>query len=121
MIEAAFDVVERSLCEPDVELVATLPRPAIRKQVTDLLTDDLERFSIWEFALDEEGEQGQDEATVRPRPDLQRPDPGERMFVIAARDRPGPHHRARRWSGGRRHAAARTRATSGATHRACAA
>jgi hypothetical protein len=84
MTEAAFDVAERLLREPDVELVETLPRPAIRKQVTDLRPDDLERFSIWEFALDEEGEQSQDEATVRPRPDLQRADPGEGMFVIRA-------------------------------------
>jgi hypothetical protein len=38
----------------------------IRKQVFDLKSEDLERHPIWEFALDEEGEEGQDEATVRP-------------------------------------------------------
>lgn len=26
------------------------------------------RYPFWEFALDEEGEEGQDEATARPRP-----------------------------------------------------
>jgi len=84
MTEAAFDVVERLLRGPDVALSETAPRSAIRKQVTALVPDDLERFSIWEFALDEEGEEGQDEATVRPRPDLRRADPGEGMFVIRA-------------------------------------
>ncbi len=38
----------------------------IRKQVYELTPADLERFPIWEYALDEEGEEGQDEATVRP-------------------------------------------------------
>ena len=56
----------------------------IRKQVADLRPDDLARFPIWEFALDEEGEEGQDEETVRPRPDLDRADPSEGMFVVRA-------------------------------------
>jgi hypothetical protein len=56
----------------------------IRKQVTDLRPDDLAQFPIWEFALDEEGEEGQDEETVRPRPDLHRADPAEGMFVVRA-------------------------------------
>ncbi len=38
----------------------------IRKQVYELTVDDLDRHPVWEFALDEEGEEGQDEATVRP-------------------------------------------------------
>jgi hypothetical protein len=38
----------------------------IRKQVYDLRLEDFERHPVWEFALDEEGEEGQDEATVRP-------------------------------------------------------
>jgi hypothetical protein len=38
----------------------------IRKQVYDLTLDDLTRYPVWEYALDEEGEDGQDEATVRP-------------------------------------------------------
>src|SRR4051812_23572941 len=38
----------------------------IRKQVYELTPADLERFPVWEYALDEEGEEGQDETTVRP-------------------------------------------------------
>ena len=38
----------------------------IRKQVYDLNTDDLTKFSVWEFASDEESEPEQDEATVKP-------------------------------------------------------
>jgi hypothetical protein len=35
-----------------------------RKQVYDLTRENLSKFPIWEFALDEEGDEGQDEATV---------------------------------------------------------
>lgn len=42
----------------------------IRKQVHELTPDDLESFNIWEFCLDEETSEEQDETTVRPRPDL---------------------------------------------------
>jgi hypothetical protein len=38
----------------------------MRKQVYELVEADLAREPVWEFALDEEGEEGQDEATVRP-------------------------------------------------------
>jgi hypothetical protein len=38
----------------------------IRKQVYDLTAADLEAYPMWEFAGDEECEEGQDEATVRP-------------------------------------------------------
>ena len=38
----------------------------IRKKVYELTLEDLERFPVWEFAIDEEGEEAQDEATVRP-------------------------------------------------------
>ena len=38
----------------------------IRKQVYDLTPADLQAHPMWEFALDEEGVHGQDEATVRP-------------------------------------------------------
>ena len=47
----------------------------IRKQIYDLTLEDLRRWPVWEFALDEEGEPGQDEATCRPRSDLKVPDP----------------------------------------------
>jgi hypothetical protein len=56
----------------------------IRKQVYDLRSSDLERFPIWEHALAEEGETGQDEATVKPRPDLEEADSGEAMFIVRA-------------------------------------
>ncbi len=38
----------------------------MRKQVYDLTPTDLQFSPIWEFASDEEGIEGQDEATVRP-------------------------------------------------------
>ena len=57
----------------------------VRKQVYDLTVADLEQYGVWEFALDEEGEEGQDEATVRPY-ELQGPlDPSEGMFIVRAR------------------------------------
>jgi hypothetical protein len=56
----------------------------IRKQVYDLVPADLERFPIWELATDEEGEEGQDEATARPRPDLEVADPSEGILVVRA-------------------------------------
>jgi hypothetical protein len=52
--------------------------------VTALRPGDLERFPIWEFALDEEGEAGNDEETMRPRPDLQRADPEDGLFIVRA-------------------------------------
>src|SRR6266511_2765069 len=61
-----------------------MTNPAIRKQVYDLTPDDLAGTPIWEFALDEEGLAGQDEATVKPRPDLERADVDEGLLVIRA-------------------------------------
>ena len=57
---------------------------AVRKQVYELRPEDFATASIWEFALDEEGVPGQDEATVKPRPELARADPDEGLFVILA-------------------------------------
>ncbi len=37
----------------------------IRKPVDKLTPADLEQYPVWEFALDEEGEEGQDATTVR--------------------------------------------------------
>jgi hypothetical protein len=52
-------------------------------QVYGLSLADLERFPVWEFAFDEEGEPGQDEATVKPRPHLaDGVDPDEGLFVV---------------------------------------
>jgi len=54
------------------------------RQVYELTIEDLEQYPIWEHALDEEGEENQDEATVKPRPDLKEADPGEGMFIVRA-------------------------------------
>jgi len=59
----------------------------VRKQVYELTLADLERTPVWEFALDEEGEEGQDEATVRPFERSLPLDPGDGMFVVRARFR----------------------------------
>ncbi len=56
----------------------------MRKQVYELTISDFEQFPVWEFALDEEGVEGQDEATVRPyqfNPPL---DPGDGLMVAKA-------------------------------------
>jgi hypothetical protein len=57
----------------------------IRRQVYELTRSDLERFPVWEFALDEEGEDGQDEATVRPYDPNGPLDPADGMFVVRAK------------------------------------
>ena len=56
---------------------------AIRKQVYDLTLEDLREVPVWEFALDEEGEPGQDEETVRPRPEIISVDHREGLFVVS--------------------------------------
>jgi hypothetical protein len=54
----------------------------IRKQVYDLTPEDLDAHPAWQFALDEEGQEGQDEATVRP---VEGPlDPSEGMCIAKA-------------------------------------
>lgn len=54
----------------------------IRKHVYHLTLDDLERCAQWEFALDEEGLPGQDESTVRPKPDWIVADAGNGLCVV---------------------------------------
>ena len=56
----------------------------IRKQVYELETKDFEKYPIWEFALGEEGDEGQDEATVCPWEGSEPLDPGDGMFVVRA-------------------------------------
>src|SRR5687768_12323434 len=56
-----------------------------RKQVYDLSVADLDQHPVWEFALDEEGEEGQDEATVRPYDASGEVDPSQGMFIVRAR------------------------------------
>jgi hypothetical protein len=57
----------------------------IRKQVYELTVEDLDLHPVWEFALDEEGEEGQDEATVRPQSVAGPVDPANGMVVVRAR------------------------------------
>lgn len=57
----------------------------IRKQVFALTPEDLDRHAVWAFALDEEGEEGQDEATVRPYEAHGPLDPAAGMFIVRAR------------------------------------
>jgi hypothetical protein len=55
----------------------------IRKQCYELTAEDFERFPCWEYALDEEGRPGQDEATVRPTKKRDRGgNIGEKIFVL---------------------------------------
>jgi hypothetical protein len=56
----------------------------LRKQVYNLLPKDLEEFPVWEFALDEETEENQDEATVRPIETIGPVDPKVGMFIVKA-------------------------------------
>jgi hypothetical protein len=56
----------------------------IRKQVYDLTLTDLAQYPVWDFALDEEDVEGQDEATLRPLTGL-----------LAADDFPGTVVRAK--------------------------
>jgi hypothetical protein len=56
----------------------------VRKQVYELVPADLAEHPIWEFALDEEDVEDQDEATVRPWEGGEPLDPAEGMFVVRA-------------------------------------
>lgn len=57
----------------------------IRKQVDELTPEDFTEHPIWEFALDEETVEGQDEATVRPYSASGPLDESDGMFVVRAR------------------------------------
>lgn len=83
MTSGAFDAAVETL-EGAAEGPIASGRPAVRKQVGELQLWDLHEFPVWEFALDEEGLDGQDEETIRPRPDLARVDPRAGMFVVRA-------------------------------------
>ena len=56
----------------------------VRKQVYELTLHDLSTFPVWEFRLDEEGEEGRDESTVRPYTASGPLDPTDCMFVVRA-------------------------------------
>ncbi len=57
----------------------------IRKQVYELTANDFSGHPIWEFCSDEEGEAGQDEATVRPTNKTELTDEAPGACVVAAR------------------------------------
>ncbi len=56
----------------------------VRKQVYELTLHDLRTFPVWEFGLDEEGEEGRDESTVRPYTASGPFDSADCMFVVRA-------------------------------------
>ncbi len=58
----------------------------VRRRVYELSLDDLDRFPVWEYALDEEGEEGQDEATVRPLDGAGPVDPAEGGRIVSVPD-----------------------------------
>jgi len=55
-----------------------------RKQVYDLTLSDLAMNAVWEFAIDEEGDEDQDEATVRPFTVDNTVDPSVGMLIVSA-------------------------------------
>ncbi|CAN5457528.1 hypothetical protein BH09VER1_BH09VER1_55450 [soil metagenome] len=57
----------------------------IRRQIYELSLEDLSASLAWEFALDEEGEPDQDEATVRPYIFSGILDPSAGRFIVTAR------------------------------------
>ena len=56
----------------------------VRKQVYELTLHDLDAFPVWEFRLDEMGEEGRDESTVRPYTASGPLEATDRMFVVRA-------------------------------------
>ena len=61
----------------------------IRKQMFDLTAEDFGEFAVWEFCLDEEGLEGQNETTVRPSALKAIPANSMGSFLIAAEVRFG--------------------------------
>jgi hypothetical protein len=80
---AAFDEIVRLLVSGAEAIDAPASLPPIRKRVGDLAPSDLQDYPTWEFAIDEEGEGG-DEETVRPRPEVEFVDPAESLFIVRA-------------------------------------
>jgi hypothetical protein len=80
---AAFGEIVRLLESGPEAIDAPASSSTIRKQVGDLAPSDLKEYPTWEFAIDEEGEEG-DEETVRPRPEVKFVDPAEGLFIVRA-------------------------------------
>jgi hypothetical protein len=84
MSEAAFNEIVSLLESGPTTNDSPTTSSKVRKQLSDLVASDLERYPIWEFAIDEEGEEGRDEETVKPRPELEIADPAEGIFIVRA-------------------------------------
>jgi hypothetical protein len=56
----------------------------IRKQVYLLTADDLNDHPLWEFCPDEEDEEGQDEATVKPSTEMEVPGYSPGAYILAS-------------------------------------
>jgi hypothetical protein len=83
MTPSAFNAAVEILNDDAARPVAA-GGPSIRKQLDEIKPADLHEFAVWEFALDEEGVEGHDEETVRPRLDLARVDPHDGLFIVRA-------------------------------------
>jgi hypothetical protein len=59
-------------------------QPKIRVQFEDFTLDNFDIAPVWEFALDEEGEDGQDETTLRPCSGLTVADPADGLCIVKA-------------------------------------
>lgn len=55
----------------------------VRKQVYELASEDLNNHPLWQFCLDEEREEGQDEGTVKPSKDLEVPGYSPGAYILA--------------------------------------
>ena len=71
--------------KPNTDDTPEYERSPIRKQIYDLTVVDLQQYPFWEFALDEEGVEGQDEATVRPVLCDGSIDPSGLVLIVRAR------------------------------------
>jgi len=57
-------------------------QPKIRVQFNDFTLKNFDIAPIWEFAMDEEGEDEQDETTLRPCFNLTIADPAEGLYIV---------------------------------------
>jgi len=60
----------------------SMDKENLRIQFDDFNLNHFKISPIWEFAIDEEGENGQDETTLKPRFDLKYPDPSEGLLIV---------------------------------------
>jgi hypothetical protein len=73
-----------SIAQSGAVVICTMANPErIRKQVYDLTVQDLNEHPLWEFCSDEEGEEGQDEATVKPSEDREVTGYSDGAYILA--------------------------------------